>query len=654
MRGRLTGKPDAASAMTRALAWIDAHLFEFDPLRKGVVFDARQAKKLLELSTAVACYVEWTGDRQSPPVVRITELLASVQRQAEFRDRLLRYPAEFLVHLDLYSVLRKLGHDDLEHRSLLERAQTARFPEHTERLPHRLMDLRLSLESGGFCSSLPSMESLAATSLVARAPSALYMDDTARYVLTHLVMYFYHYGLHAPSRSICNDLPRLRETLLYLIVDTSMERYWDLLAELLFSWDCCGFEDLNIVSQAWAVFLSLQDSSGAFPSSNRREPRLSVGDEHAERLTREEADQSYFWSHYHTTLVAIMACALHESRMSACHWSKSPADAQSSPSISPSDPRKREDDANEGGSSDALKGEVATALRSADSWLERQLPDVTPAVDRARQRTTDAALSVLVGQWICRSVLMDASDLSSTCERVIDLLSSAERNAEPFRTKHATLAIVATAVLAREGFQTPVLDSYVHAIARAMAATDSELDLWLSEKRLLLHRLELHPAPAVIDISEVRTTTQTFPLAASKHEIEALVLKINSCTRYGLSDSAALDTDPEVGQLLAGLAIHCLRKYDIDLGCSLLRAMAYWGRRELFAYGECIDFLLSQQRPDGSFGFYGPEESKIVDEVPGFDAPTDLYMPTTLVSLLTLAEATSDWRLFREVPPLLS
>ena len=138
------------TATARALKWVVDNLDSFDPFFAGEALKIGASKPASELAVTLYCHARLNGDQKSEAVQRIVALLMRVQRNREFRDRLLRFPAEFVLFCDIYAVLRWLGHDDPEQRDLIQRVIDAGLLDVVERVPHRMMDVRLSLEWGGF------------------------------------------------------------------------------------------------------------------------------------------------------------------------------------------------------------------------------------------------------------------------------------------------------------------------------------------------------------------------------------------------------------------------------------------------------------------------------------------------------------------------
>jgi hypothetical protein len=299
--------PPVRRALATALDWVGAEMWRFDPFTERGSLDFRKGKQLLELATVLACYVRLTGDSAHPVVVRGAGTIAAWRSRPAFRDWITRRPAALSLFLDVYAFLRLLGHDDDEFRAVLQRVLDARFADHAERVPHRKMDVRLSVEWGGLENDAPGMREVVGDSLVARAPSPLLLDEFETYTLTHLIMFYYRHGTTTDVEPIVPELEELRSTLSGLLVMACQDEHWDLLAELLLCWDCVGFEIGGVERAAWDALLASQRPDGAFPG-----PASWPAD--AGEQPKGAAD---FAANYHTTVVGALACALRVNREAA-------------------------------------------------------------------------------------------------------------------------------------------------------------------------------------------------------------------------------------------------------------------------------------------------------------------------------------------------
>lgn len=295
--------PPVGRALSGALDWIGAEMWRFDPFTARGSLDFRKGKALLELASVLACYVRLTGDSTHPVVIRGADTIAGWRSRPAFRDWIARRPAALTLFLDVYAFLRLLGHDDAEFRTVLERGLAARFADHSERTPHRKMDVRLSREWGDLVDDGPGMRELVADSLVARSPSPILLDEFETYTLTHLIMFYYRHGTTPDVEPIVPELEALESTLSGLVVMACQEEHWDLLAELLLCWDCVGFAIGRVQRAAWDAFLATQRADGSFPG-----PASFRHDDGGDPAAVD------FAANYHTTVVGILACALRTNR----------------------------------------------------------------------------------------------------------------------------------------------------------------------------------------------------------------------------------------------------------------------------------------------------------------------------------------------------
>ncbi len=550
-----------AAMVDRALGWVVSQLDEFDPFRDGRPFEIRHAQKLAELATMMHGYVGLTGDAGSPEMRRIFDLVRSTRQSRELCDRVLRAPGELVLYAILYVVLRARGEDDPAQREILQRAVDAGLLEQSERVVHRQMDVSLHLEWGAFRHDWPSLEELCAASILGKNPRPLFLDENAVYAITHVIMFLYGFGLRRTGAAASLETEEVRDMLSSLLVASCQERHWDLLAELLLCWDCIAFAPTPVYERAWRALLGAQKADGAMP-----------GPESA--LVEGQPVNGYFAHHYHTTLVSILAGALHLQRSQA--GIKTRVEAR------PVSVARRTPD-------------TVAAARRARRWLEGLLDGIQARADDR----PDALCRILLGCWICDSMLEEeASAFPATARRVAEQLSDLEEEGAAFEEMPVALALLTTA----------------------------------------LHALGLQPTPEPADDHGTLELARTFPLAAARQEVEDLASRIHAWTGCGTCPVVLEPADAWIPEMLAGLATHCLRQYNFLTAGKLLRAILYLDGGVV---EEHLGFLCLHQRPEGAFGFLGPEEGKL----PGLEADLDLYLPVTVSCLWALAEGTG-WRLY--------
>src|SRR5262249_19842687 len=144
-----------------------------------------------------------------------------------------------------------------------------------------------------------------------------------------------------------------------------------------------------------------------------------------------------------------------------------------------------------------------------------------------------------------------------------------------------------------------------------MPVTDAYSQVSLYEKRLLLHAMGRHPSPEAIEFSKVRDFARNLSLVAPVTAIEELCLLIDSCTAFGMRHLKLESSDSWIAELLSGVAMSLFRKYDLIIGCRILRTLCHLcvGGKVSESF---LDFLVFHQRPEGPFGFFGTEEYELV------------------------------------------
>ena len=583
---------DVEAMVDRALGWVVSQLDEFDPFLGGRPFEIRHAQKLAELATMLHGYVGLTGDGDSPEVRRILDLVRSTQKSRELCDRILRAPAEFVLYCILYGVMRARGEDDLAQREILQRAVDAGLLEQSERVVHRQMDVSLHLEWGGFRHDWPSLEELCADSILGQHPRPLFLDENALYAITHVVMFLYGFGLRPAGASL--ETVEVRDMLSSLLVVSCQERHWDLLAELLLCWDCIAFAPTPVYERAWQALLAAQEEDGAMPGP---ESALTLG-------------APYFSHHYHTTLVSILAGALCLQRSGARIEARPVSVTRRPP-------------------------DTVSAARRARRWLEGLLEE---------NRRPDDLCRILLGCWLCDSILgEETSAFPETARRIAAELIILEEEGAAFDELPAALALLAEALLVPGGIAVASLQEFAAILAEVLPSGE---DAALAEKRLLLHILGFGEEPEPPRGDGALELVRTLPLSATREEIEDLALRLHAWTGYGTRPVTLSPADAWIPEMLAGLATHCLRQYNFMTATRLLRAMLYLGGGGV---EEHLGFLVLHQRPEGAFGFLGPEEGKLRGraDAEGFSADRDLYLPVTVNCLWALAEgAGTGWRLY--------
>ena len=222
-----------------------------------------RGKKLIELAVAMYLYSRFTGDHDSEPVRRVVAALRGLLERPDFADRLMRFPAEFIVVCDVYAVLRLLGHDDPAMRDVFQRAIDAGYVRSAERPAASRDGCPLDPGVGAFRDACLTWTRSAPRRSCPRSLGTLSARDA--YALTHVVMFLYP--------SVCGSTrQRTRWTwrrcsTRFRISSSSTVRNpsgicW---AEVLLCCRCVGLRATPVYEQGWEAFLSVPRADGAFP-----------------------------------------------------------------------------------------------------------------------------------------------------------------------------------------------------------------------------------------------------------------------------------------------------------------------------------------------------------------------------------------------------
>jgi hypothetical protein len=294
-----------APSVSLAIDWIFHRLDRFSPFDDDDVYRPSRAKPFIELAIMFAVQAAVNGDRASPIVQSAAQFFQAASERDDFTDWILRFPEDIVNYAELCVAVDELGGDAGELRQRLQSAVDAGGLAQAERLPHRLLELRVALDWAGVVHSLPPTGDICAQTILGQAPSAPLLSDSAIYAITHVLIFGSRFGLRRDDLPEWLRAPSVRSLLCDLMVVTSQAQNWDLLGELLLCWDCVGFKHDLVTAAGWASFLEAFRADGAVLSRPAKETaeNAKLGDTQTEDID----EASEFANFYHTTLVAVLA-----------------------------------------------------------------------------------------------------------------------------------------------------------------------------------------------------------------------------------------------------------------------------------------------------------------------------------------------------------
>ena len=150
---------------------------------------------------------------------------------------------------------------------------------------------------------------------------------------------------------------------------------------------------------------------------------------------------------------------------------------------------------------------------------------------------------------------------------------------------------------------------------------------------------------------EVVAEAERLTLSVDREAVETVLDRVEARTALGTRPSELGPAETWIAELLAGVAMFSLRRYDFVRGPRLIRtvrALEPLSPAGLDLLGQCSSFLYLNQRPDGAFGFLAPEARALQAAGRG-DADGALALPATVNCLWALAEVETAWRLFGRI-----
>jgi hypothetical protein len=609
-----------------ALDWVEDHLDHFDAHSDPGQIAMASDQRVAELAVALYCCTSLLDADFEGTMHRISMLLRRVSTRDDFFDRLIRSPSGLIILLYVHAALRASGEDDGQQREVLQRVVDAGYLSHGERPPYRDLDLRLALEWAEIDHDLPGWDALAQASILGRPVRVPFVDVPTAYAFTHAFFFAFALGTRPIKAGEWFDASTMQQTLSGLLVSFSLEHDWDLVGELLLCWECARLPDTPISQCAWEAFLARQQPDGAFLGPEKRGRRRTNAGQPG--LTEGDPDRRYFTRHYHTTLVAIMALA--------CRHAKVAAPAVASATV--------QTDVNPLPIDTDLKRPVASARR----WALGLLDDL----EQRGGARPDAICRLLVSLWMCDEFLSPGPESARLLTRISALLNAYGSDDEAWRSVPAGLRLMSATLLSARDEHVDGLEVFVTRVLDVLTsepATGMEEDPELMEKRVLFWAAGLLPQPRFPGLDDVLSDPQPVPVD-DPSSVDELVERLNACVGYGTRP-----VEPERGflwivDLLTGVTVHNLRVYDLSKASHVIRLLSALGPTGLDAARECVRYLLLQQHPSGSFGFFGPESGELARSVPGFTPSIDLQLPVMLDCLWALGECVHHpWRLYAAV-----
>lgn len=195
---------------------------------------------------------------------------------------------------------------------------------------------------------------------------------------------------------------------------------------------------------------------------------------------------------------------------------------------------------------------------------------------------------------------------------------------------------------------------HISSILRKSESEDSAEELALCEKKVILNALGFEHNPYRSAYEEVISAAKQCAFGFERACIDDLLLRIESLTRYGMSNTEMKSSDVWLKDLLQGLADDAFRKYDWPLACRCVRAMGYLNFISQETSKDYMTFFVLHQLPGGAFAYLGPDSRALLSESSAYKSLDEINLSITVEALWTMAELATGgkWKLFESLGQL--
>lgn len=202
---------------------------------------------------------------------------------------------------------------------------------------------------------------------------------------------------------------------------------------------------------------------------------------------------------------------------------------------------------------------------------------------------------------------------------------------DPF-AHDAKLLLLCHDTLRRRGAESAVLGSFARQTSAMLRGLEA-VPVRLTGLARLLDALGEGPFPTSERIGGDPLLPGTSLLPAGSHTVRHLCNTVAGATLFGSREMPG--RHPELLLTLPVLVLQKLREYDLVLGSTLLRTLAYLGADDPETFGWATRYLGCQQQDDGRFGYYARE---LADGPALPAADRNLHLPVTVSVLWALAQ----------------
>ncbi len=552
----------------RGLEWILSNINDFFPFINNEPWDIKKGQRITELATLVLCLNHFNYKHNNLPL--IINKIVEIYKNPRFRDRVLRSPDEFVLHCDLYGILKKLGIEDSEQRFVLKKALNSGIPNHIERQPHRILDVSLALEISELDSDWPDLNSknIFKGTLLDQTINPIYLRESSLYAMTHIIMFLWGFGTRKPDSFFEKDKQKLATLLPSLLLCQVFDKHWDLVSELLICWDCIRLERTYAYDISWTTLLKQRLDSGAMPGPEEDIERRSF----KPISEKEKRHLKTSFSHvYHTTLTTMMAATLRKYQTN---------------NIPKNIPKKIE--------SKKITTKILDSLLLNFEFCNSDINEMVENESWEPIRLSYDLLSI----WIISQIIDINGEFDKIIKKIENLYSF--HITDGSLNNHGLLScMLSDLILTTYGIKVKDFHKATDIIVNiSPEVSKSDPNIFIG--KLIASQINLCEEP----YSSLEENISVFLYNQDLTKLESKYLNfIAQCESYCHSRVIKKDFSSNLYELLDGIILNKLKNYDLVNAMYGIRCLNKLGYNNT----NNIKFILDQQKIDGSFGYFGPE-----------------------------------------------
>jgi hypothetical protein len=203
-------------------------------------------------------------------------------------------------------------------------------------------------------------------------------------------------------------------------------------------------------------------------------------------------------------------------------------------------------------------------------------------------------------------------------------------------------AIMSLAVLHKMKVNSEVLERLSEKIyndSNSHRATSVYDEIRLFRLRYLIHKIYYSHLPIYCNFDRSQIEDQISFLSFSKERICDFISHIDALSLFGLKKCSINSSElPNLYMSMSSAMFYCLKEHNLEPGLILLRCMKYLYNNNTIARSQGLDFVISQQKSDGSFEQSFPEFCQASCTDKSFDHISYYSLPMTVSAIWTLAE----------------